>query len=433
MLFVLLNYYQVTDLIGSCNVVTPPEAAWSFDSVAFTNNILTFFKPDCAGFAGFQESMIFKCAGPFLIAAVAAFTKGCSFVASKVAKKEFLNMDNDRLFNVFMSLMFTFFSAISSVSLLLFKCRDNPNEKTTLSSDLSITCMTSEKWQSMLVIAIFAVLLYCVGFGAIFTRAIYWATIGDTFSDRGFQMRWKFLFIKFRPDVWWWALLFLMKNFLTNFGFALMASGIEQLYWIITVIVLYTFMVVTYMPYREPIVNAVEIFASFGLIYIASLMSWFAAKDNADWDHAIGISITCIIYVPAVPAALTTLYLFMKEKKNDIFIEQPFNQAVSAMKYMSDLTLRDPELSLDFYKRLCSWDRLHMHYFAQAFEGEMLGKSTEHKRTVDKTRVQKERVSKVQETSIDVGVQKERVSKVKEANDGAASSDDPNATHATTV
>ena len=52
----------------------------------------------------------------------------------------------------------------------------------------------------MLVTTIIFVLLYIVGMGGVFVRAVLLAP--KHFHDTGYQMRWKFLFIMFRSDVY---------------------------------------------------------------------------------------------------------------------------------------------------------------------------------------------------------------------------------------
>merc|ERR1719436_762599 len=97
-------------------------------------------------------------------------TFGISRVIAAIASKAVLAMQMDRLLNVFGSLMFTFFSAIAALSLLLFKCSENPNGTKSLAIDLSVICFDSDDWKSMLVAAIIFVLVYIFGMGGLFIR-----------------------------------------------------------------------------------------------------------------------------------------------------------------------------------------------------------------------------------------------------------------------
>merc|ERR1719181_2264481 len=99
--------------------------------------------------------------------------------------------------------MLTFFLGMVNLSLTLFVCKTNPNQTSSLAADRSITCFEDE-WSGLLAIGIIAVLLWCVGVAAIFVWAIF--TMTGRMHEPDIQMRWKFLFIKFRPDRYWWAI-----------------------------------------------------------------------------------------------------------------------------------------------------------------------------------------------------------------------------------
>merc|ERR1712190_475025 len=109
-------------------------------------------------------------------------------------------------------LMFTFFSAISALSLLMFKCFPSPNSTSSLAQDYSVVCWTSSEWQSLIGVAAACVLLYCIGPGVLFVTVIMQAPRAQRFAHTSFQTRWQFLFIKFRPTIYWWAMAFLLKN-----------------------------------------------------------------------------------------------------------------------------------------------------------------------------------------------------------------------------
>merc|ERR1719436_998929 len=97
------------------------------------------------------------------------FVFGLSRVVAALTGKE-LAMQRDRLLNVLGSLMFTFFGAIAALSLMLFKCSENPNGTKSLAIDLSVICFDSDDWKSMLVAAIIFVLVYIFGMGGLFIR-----------------------------------------------------------------------------------------------------------------------------------------------------------------------------------------------------------------------------------------------------------------------
>merc|ERR1711871_742318 len=103
--------------------------------------------------------------------------------------------------------MFTFYAGVASVSMTLFKCSPNPNTLRTLSADRGLICY-EPTWQTMLIVAILAVTIWCAGYIAVIVYG-FW-TIPSHFHKEEIQSRWKFMLLKFRPDVHWWALVFVV-------------------------------------------------------------------------------------------------------------------------------------------------------------------------------------------------------------------------------
>merc|ERR1719387_3470254 len=93
--------------------------------------------------------------------------------------------------------------------------------------------------------------------------------------DPSFRMRYKFLFIKFRPDVWWWSMVMILKGIVLNFGFAVLTEGIAQIYWVMTFIAVYCGACVNWMPWRHRLVNVVDITTHMILLFSCSMMTWF--------------------------------------------------------------------------------------------------------------------------------------------------------------
>merc|ERR1712151_233314 len=124
------------------------------------------------------------------------------------------------------------FAGIASMCLNVFKCKPNPNHKWNLIVDRSIVC-NEQEWMEVLGMSIAAVVVECLLVLLLFVYIIFIAP--SRFHDRNFQMRWKFLFVKYRPDVYWWSLPIVLKPVLFNFCFIIGRNGVSQLYliWIV--------------------------------------------------------------------------------------------------------------------------------------------------------------------------------------------------------
>lgn len=271
--FILLNHYQTTSIVKGANLVMPEKVSGMFDAFSFAGDTSTVFKPECTGFASFKNGLIVKTAGPAIVFIAFMATWSLSQLLGRALSKPALKMEPNRTMNGFFSLMFTFFAGIVDIAFVLFKCGPNPNGLKTLVADRSIICFEAD-WNSMLAIGLCGVVFWCFGFGSLFVRTVIVAP--KYFSDPGVQMRWKFLFIKYRSDVHWWALVFVAKGILLNMGFMLLETGVAQVYWVMVIVTLYTALTVCFRPWRHIYINFIDGSAHFCLILVTAALMWFA-------------------------------------------------------------------------------------------------------------------------------------------------------------
>jgi hypothetical protein len=119
--FITLNHYQLASLAANCNVELPRDYASTLDAASWTNDMVSIFKPACAGLGGFQANLAAKALIPIFVVFMAGVCKGVSALIAKLSSQGYMDMERNRLLNVVGSLMFTFFNAIVNLSLLLFK------------------------------------------------------------------------------------------------------------------------------------------------------------------------------------------------------------------------------------------------------------------------------------------------------------------------
>lgn len=220
-------------------------------------------------------------------------------------------MDVNRTMEGFFSLMLTFFGGIAEGAFTIFKCGTNPNGSLTLLKDRSITCF-QEEWNGMVAIGILSVLCWCVGFGLLFARAIYLAPYN--FHKEKVRKRWRFLFIRYRPDVHWWGLVFVAKGVLLNMGSAIMTSGIAQLFWIEFVLLVYVNLTSMFKPWRHTLNSTFDEWMHVCLLLTCSVTIWFARGGSQDPEHgdSIGRDILtaslCGVALPVPPFVAIIVY-----------------------------------------------------------------------------------------------------------------------------
>lgn len=368
-LFVLLNHYQVLDIVSKASVPLPAQTEQTFETWAVTNDLFSIFNTACTGYVDFKSIMLVRIAAPAVFVVMAVLTVVASRILSLITPR--LAMQRDRTLNIVGSILYAFFSAIAAMSLLLFKCQDNPNNKKTLIVDLSIDCY-EEDWESMLVVAIISLVVYCVGIGTIFVRAVIIAPMG-AFRDIGFQQRYKFLFIKYRAEAYWWGIVFLLKNVLINLAFVIFSDGLGQLYFAMTMVGIYTILVVNTLPYRHRIANVAEVGASASILFVCSLMTWFAPRDDVTYDDSLGLVAAIISFLPLVIGFLSILYVVyqgvMKPTTGAHDQQHNLESDFALLQTMAkSLTDMGREEAMALLTKFAEWDRFYLVQSAAAFD-----------------------------------------------------------------
>eukprot|EP00415_Alexandrium_ostenfeldii_P003289 UN3289 len=151
----------------------------------------------------------------------------------------------------------------------------------------------------MLAVAIACMLIYMVGMGGLFVRTVIVAP--KYFVEEGFRSRWKFLFIKYRADVYWWGIVFLVKNFAVNLALVASYLGVVQLYMSMLVTLIYLTLFVSNSPYRHRVANAAEFTTCVCMMYTAALLTRHASRLDVK-DGTIFIATGFSVGVPTAMA-----------------------------------------------------------------------------------------------------------------------------------
>jgi len=310
--FVTLYHYQTANTVYSYDIVGLPKLLESFSDVwSFTNDPSTILPTECLE-VDFYTMMIMKAVAPMVIAGVCAALHYSSILVARVFGREGLILDRDRLFHICGSILFTFFSAIATLSLSIFKCVKHPNGRKTLVPDMSVICFESDEWMSVLGIGIACVLLYLVGLGSAFLRALYIAPA--CFADPSFQARWKFLFAKFHSSAYWWSMMLPLRTVLINMAFVVTTDGRLQVYLSLAITMFYLAGAVPMMPFRWSAVNFAHIFEGMIILYSGATLLAFteAAGAAASGADVAALVVECLPICTFICAAA---YLFQYGKR----------------------------------------------------------------------------------------------------------------------
>lgn len=127
------------------------------------------------------------------------------------------------------------------------------------------------------------------------------------FRDEMFQRRWKFLFIKYRPAVYWWSLVFLGKAIFLNLGFMLLLLGVQQMLWIYSISLLYLTLCIFFFPWRVGSANTVEFTINISIITGAAFAGYFAYRvdHTDDLEQQLDTATASVAFLPVLIGAIT--------------------------------------------------------------------------------------------------------------------------------
>lgn len=309
--FILLNFFQSVDVVGSLRVPIPSKMTEMYEDFTFFNTFIDVFKPSCAGYSGLATSMLTKTLTPLGLGLVCVMLYFLSRFLSYACSRPRISMEPNCLFNIYGSIIYTFFGAISAMSIELFKCSLNPNGFKTMISDQSVTCYDSDEWKGMLVVAILSTLVYVVGMvmGLVFVMHL----AKTQYLQDGFRQRWMFVFVKYQHGAYWWGLVYLSRNFLVNLSLAVFPIAMYQGTAVMIVSLLYLTLVVMIWPYRSDVCNRAEVLCTFCNVIHASIVSAFAmASDRTTYTSSADLA-GVVTYLPiAVCVGILSYLLYTK-------------------------------------------------------------------------------------------------------------------------
>jgi hypothetical protein len=226
--------------------------------------------------------------------------------------------------------------------------------------DRSIICH-SDEWNSILIVAILAMLFWIIGFGTLFIRALFMSP--ERFTRPHVQMRWKFLFIKFRPDVHWWAIVIVLKGIILNIVFVACETAMGQINFMIFTLLTYICLAISFQPWRHVYVNAVDIWAHMCLLLLGTVLMWFASADSkertndAEDDMQLMGIVSCFCIVPLIfPVAFQLWW----SQHSASAVQKREEKAVSIQTSFKFVGSCEPSAFADVLCKMGEWDRNYL-------------------------------------------------------------------------
>lgn len=114
------------------------------------------------------------------------------------------------------------------------------------------------------------------------------------------------MILRYRPDVWWWGVVFLFRSVLVTFGVTLDPSRpFIQMMFIICILIAYLFVQSMYWPWRTPGLNLLDAISGACLIGIVAASMPFAIQPDAE---TIDMAKVCVIVLYVICVGTIGIY-----------------------------------------------------------------------------------------------------------------------------
>lgn len=174
------------------------------------------------------------------------FVQCLSLLISK--KNSGLLLEANITMSAFGGLFSSFYIGVVSQVFSLFQKYEHPNQSESLLSASSIV-YGQEDWFKLLGVSVPAICVFCIGYMVV----VFYVCISAPrrFIDPGWRMRWKFLFSKSIPSLWWWSVVMLSKSLLLTFSIVLFKESWQQISVLFLIFLWYALLVSFCLPWRS--------------------------------------------------------------------------------------------------------------------------------------------------------------------------------------
>eukprot|EP00929_Paragymnodinium_shiwhaense_P085096 TRINITY_DN4555_c0_g2_i1.p1 TRINITY_DN4555_c0_g2~~TRINITY_DN4555_c0_g2_i1.p1 ORF type:complete len:1176 (-),score=171.27 TRINITY_DN4555_c0_g2_i1:797-4066(-) len=295
---ITVTTYQVLGMFSSLSVPWPSGVQSTFTVFDFFMAKPSTVSLDCLiGSAPLVQYLtrvilVFLLLGSFLL-----FHAGSKVVCGlwKMPAKAW---DIDKTLNSMGAILQMLFIALVAQAALPFQCYSHPNKEKSIMEFAGVLCGHAE--QTPLVVLALVVLLTIVSpFLVISLLAVRKA--GDVVAleeedSRSFEaalrlmVRFRFLLYRFRPDVWWWGLVILVRQTLLAFAPIVAPDDPNASVIFVTIVfVLYLIPLGVYWPWKTKELNLLDASSSALLVFTIVMVSSFTARTEASTAHEVGL------------------------------------------------------------------------------------------------------------------------------------------------
>eukprot|EP00928_Gymnodinium_smaydae_P093734 TRINITY_DN7803_c1_g2_i1.p1 TRINITY_DN7803_c1_g2~~TRINITY_DN7803_c1_g2_i1.p1 ORF type:complete len:1196 (-),score=101.03 TRINITY_DN7803_c1_g2_i1:185-3772(-) len=214
-------------------------------------------------------------------------------------------LDHNVGFSNYGSFFITFFISIAKRALDLFHCYNHPDGSKSLHRLPDVLCYTGE-WFQLAVPSASMVALCCIG--SLTTFSVVIRVAPSKFSDVGFRRRWQFLFMRFRPNRWWWSVVLVLRGTLCSLAGVVCSSCVSQLLWVEVTLLLYVLCCVVAMPWNSLCITICDIICSSALCLLGTLVA--ASARCPLIKEEVSLVLHLLFAVPFITGAMFVFAMF---------------------------------------------------------------------------------------------------------------------------
>ncbi|CEM29628.1 unnamed protein product [Vitrella brassicaformis CCMP3155] len=283
-------------------------------------------------------------------------------------------MDMHRICNVYLLIINALYISLCTNSFIVFQCYQHPwpNNRWSLVEFPDVLCHDDFWFKNLLPLGLFGINCYVVGVLCFFSW-LNWNAPKFFHTHPGFRIRYRFLLADFRLDVWYWGIVFLVRNtLLTVTPLIAHNDGNMQATVLICILTFFLVLHVFYWPWASPANNVLDTVILCGLIIVSGVGSYFADRheDKAPVFAYLLLTVFVLVNLCCVACILWAIRMHRKKVFKFAQDEDVVRRLMGFCAYAEGRGQK--ELTRKFQK-LPRYDHQQIERTVNVFEMEMMG------------------------------------------------------------
>mmetsp|Transcript_142644 Transcript_142644/g.251798 ORF Transcript_142644/g.251798 Transcript_142644/m.251798 type:complete len:1274 (-) Transcript_142644:326-4147(-) len=216
---------------------------------------------------------------------------------SKIAKKVNLLWSSGKSMNVAGQISQALFIAFCTAMVRPMQCYDHPNGDQSVIMYPSVLCWDGGDHTGMMIVSAIVCLCYIIPFIAWCIYGCMTACAQSANSNHDFMCRYRFLLYRFRPDYWWWGVVFLFRQTTLAFATVVPASNPHaQVFFTAGVLTMYIYVVCLFWPWINSEITFLDSATCLLLVFFLLSATQFlpAAPETKGRVQYLLLSMLCV-------------------------------------------------------------------------------------------------------------------------------------------